>query len=151
MSYWLLKTEPSDFSWENLKQKPDGREIWDGVRNYQARKYLREMQAGDRAFFYHSKGRPQQIVGIVEIVRAAFPDPTQFEPGHPRQDPKSNPADPRWSAVEVKRVRDIHPPIGREELKRIPELCGMVLLNNTRLSVQPVSGKEWEIILELRA
>ncbi len=151
MNYWLMKTEPNTYSWEDFKAEPQRRDYWDGVRNYQARNLMKSMRVGDLAFFYHSVVKPQVITGIVRIVREAYPDPTQFDPQSPYFDPKSAPENPRWVAVDIEYVTDILPPITREELKAIPELQNMVLLKKgSRLSIQPVTPKEWQIILGLR-
>ncbi len=151
MNYWLMKTEPNTYSWEDLKAEPQRRDYWDGVRNYQARNLMKSMRVGDLAFFYHSVVKPQVITGIVRIVREAYPDPTQFDPQSPYFDPKSTPENPRWVAVDIEYVTDILPPITREELKAIPELQNMVLLKKgSRLSIQPVTPEEWQIILGLR-
>ncbi len=151
MNYWLLKTEPGTYSWDDLKSQPGRRDYWDGVRNYQARNLMKTMKVGDLAFFYHSVVKPQVIPGIVRIVREAYPDPTQFDPQSPYFDPKSTPENPRWVAVDIEFVADIEPPIQRDELKIIPELQQMMLLKKgSRLSVQPVTPEEWQIILSLR-
>ncbi|NOX37588.1 MAG: EVE domain-containing protein [Calditrichaeota bacterium] len=151
MRYWLLKSEPETYSWTDLKSQPNQTDIWDGVRNYQARNFLRDMRINDLAFFYHSVVRPQAIVGIVRIVREAYPDPTQFDPQSPYYDPKSDPDQPRWVAVDVQAVQDVLPPITRDELKSIPELEDMPLLRKgNRLSVQPVTPQQWQRILALR-
>ena len=151
MSYWLLKTEPRTYSWEDLKAEPGRRDYWDGVRNYQARNLMKSMKVGDLAFFYHSVVKPQAIMGIVKIVREAYPDPTQFDFNSRYFDPKSTPENPRWVAVDIEYVTDILPPITREELKAIPELQTMMLLKKgSRLSVQPVTPEEWQTILALR-
>jgi len=151
MNYWLLKTEPNTYSWDDLKAEPNRRDYWDGVRNYQARNLMKTMKVGDLAFFYHSVVKPQSIMGIVRIVREAYPDPTQFALQSPYFDPKSNPENPRWVAVDIEYVTDVEPPITRDELKAIPELANMMLLKKgSRLSVQPVSPEEWQIILALR-
>jgi predicted RNA-binding protein with PUA-like domain len=151
MAYWLLKSEPNTYSWNDLLDQPDQTDIWDGVRNYQARNYLRSMKQGDLAFFYHSVVKPQVIMGIVEIIGEPFPDPTQFDPSSPYFDPKASPEKPRWTAVRVKASFSFDPPISRDELKLIQELQSMVLLQKgSRLSVQPVTKEEWKIILQLR-
>lgn len=151
MNYWLMKTEPGTYSWDDLKAEPDRRDYWDGVRNYQARNLMKTMRVGDLAFFYHSVVKPQVIIGIVRIVREAYPDPTQFDPNSPYYDPKSTPENPRWVAVDIQYVTDVLPPITREELKIIPELQNMVLLKKgSRLSIQPVTPEEWQIILGMR-
>src|SRR5437660_782541 len=100
MTYWLMKSEPEAFSIDDLRRK--GQSAWDGVRNFQARKNLRAMRAGDRAFFYHSSAKPTAIVGEMEIVREAHPDPTQFDPASPYFDSHASPAAPRWDQVEVR-------------------------------------------------
>ncbi|GAB4181673.1 MAG: EVE domain-containing protein [Calditrichia bacterium] len=151
MSYWLLKTEPSVYGWKDLMNRPGRTDMWEGVRNYQARNYMRDMEIGDRAFFYHSVVKPQVITGVVEIVREAYPDPTQFDPSSGYIDPKATPENPRWFVVEVKALYEFDPPISREELKKIPELKDMVLLQKgSRLSIQPVTEEEWHIIHSLR-
>ncbi len=150
MNYWLMKTDPDTYSWEDLKRQPERTDYWDGVRNYQARNLMKQMQVGDLALFYHSVVKPQIIPGVVRIVRAAYPDPTQFDATSPYFDPKSSPENPRWVAVDVQWVQDFLPPITREELKAIPELEEMVLFKNSRLSIQPVTPAQWEIILSLR-
>ncbi len=151
MNYWLLKSEPGTYSWRDLKAQPEGIDMWDGVRNYQARNFLRAMKINDLAFFYHSVVKPQAIMGIVRIVAEAYPDPTQWDPRSPYYDPAGSPENPRWVAVDVQYVRDLLPPITREELKAVPALSRMVLLQKgNRLSVQPVTENEWRIILSLR-
>lgn len=151
MNYWLMKTEPNTYSWDDLKRQPGKRDYWDGVRNYKARNLMRQMKKGDRAFFYHSVVQPMSIMGIVEIVREAYPDPTQFDLKSQYHDPGSSKDNPRWVAVDIQYREDFAPPITRDELKEVRGLENMVLLKKgTRLSVQPVTAKEWEIILSLR-
>ena len=101
MNYWLVKTEPNTFSWDDLKNLPGKKDHWEGVRNYKARNYLRQMKKGDLAFFYHSVVKPISIVGIVEVVREAYPDHTQFDPKSDYYDPKSPKENPRWVMVDV--------------------------------------------------
>lgn len=132
MNYWLLKSEPFVFSFDQLLE--DGSAIWDGVRNYQARNYLRAMKEGDLGFFYHSN-EGLEIVGIVEITREAFPDPT-FDGD-------------RWSAVEVIPVTRLSRAVSLSEIKQTAELQEMALVKNLRLSVQPVTSSEWNIILQM--
>lgn len=148
--YWLLKSEPEEFGWDDLVASPNRTVRWDGVRNFQARNHLRAMRVGDLAFFYHSSSDPNAIAGIVRVVRGAYPDPTQFDASSPYFDSKSNPDNPRWVSVVVKAVKQIEPPIAMGELRSVPALASMVLLNHTRLSVQPVSASEWESVLALR-
>jgi len=149
MNYWLLKSEPNAFSINDLKKMPDQTEHWDGVRNYQARNLLRDqLQVGDRAFFYHSNCETPGIVGIVEVVRAGYPDHTAFDPHSNHFDPKSDPAKPRWFMVDVKYVRHTRRLMPLAELKQHPELENMPLLQKgNRLSVSPVTEQQWHYIL----
>ncbi|GFO56761.1 EVE domain-containing protein [Geomonas sp. Red276] len=149
-NYWLFKTEPSAFSLEDLKGRPDATEHWDGVRNFQARNFMRhEMKVGDLGFFYHSNIAEPAIVGIVEVVKEGYPDFTAFDPQSKYFDPKSNPEKPLWFMVDVRFVRELARPVTLAELKGVAELNGMVLLSRGRLSVQPVREEEWKIILGL--
>lgn len=149
--YWLLKSEPSVFSIDDLRVAPGQRTSWEGVRNYQARNFLRdEMQVGDQAFFYHSNAAPPGIVGIVEIVRAGYPDHTAFDPASRYFDPKSDPAQPTWFMVDVRLVQVFPRIITLEELKRTPGLEHMLVIRRgMRLSVQPVTEAEWHTVLAL--
>jgi predicted RNA-binding protein with PUA-like domain len=150
MHYWLMKSEPDAFGIEDLKARPGQTEHWDGVRNYQARNLLREMQRGDQAFFYHSSCAEPGIAGIVQIARDAYPDHTAFDPESKYYDPKSKPEKPLWYMVDVKFVRELAHPITLRELKAHPSLAGMRLLQRgNRLSVMPVSADEWRFILKL--
>lgn len=150
MNYWLLKTEPHVYSWQDLKNEMARTSSWEGIRNYQARNYIRaEMKSGDLCFIYHSAIKPPYIVGIAEIVRESYPDHYAFEFGHEYFDPKSDPKNPVWFMVDIKAIQEFKEPISIDQLKVIPELRNMVLLNNSRLSVQPVSDKEWHIISAL--
>lgn len=146
MAFWLMKSEPDTFSIDDLKRKQ--REHWDGVRNYQARNYLRVMKRGDQAFFYHSSCAVPGIAGIAKITREAFADPTQFDPASDYHDPRSDPEDPRWTAVEVAYVRHTKRVITLTELKSLPALVEMPLIQRgARLSVMPVTEDEWQTIL----
>lgn len=147
MNHWLLKSEPDVFSIDDLKNSPNQTAPWDGVRNYQARNYLRAMQIGDLAFFYHSNAKPSGIVGIIKIVKKATPDLSAFNPENKYYDPKSKPEQPRWFCVQVKFVKKFKQMISLEEIKHIKELHTMALLHHSRLSVQPVTTKEWDIII----
>lgn len=148
MKYWLMKSEPTAFSIDDLAQR--GTEPWDGVRNYQARNYLRQMRVGDKAFFYHSNCAEPAIVGVVEVVTEAYPDPSQFDPDSPYFDPKSSREAPRWSLVEVRFERKLARPITLRELKADPALAGLALLQRgNRLSVMPVTPAQWRHILAL--
>jgi predicted RNA-binding protein with PUA-like domain len=150
MNFWLMKSEPTTYSWSDLKNKSDQRDTWEGVRNYQARNYMKDMRRGDQAFFYHSGTKSQAIMGIIEIVRTAYVDPTQFDPISSYFDPKSKPENPRWIMVDVKHQSEFNPPITRKEIKSIPELQDMILFHNSRLSIQPVTESAWKIISDLR-
>lgn len=151
MTYWLMKSEPHVFGIADLAARPNKTEHWDGVRNFQARNFLRDqMRLGDRAFFYHSSCPEPGIAGIVEIARAGYPDPTAFDPDNDHYDPKSTPDKPIWYMVDVKLVRTFARVITLQELKRHPELRGMRLLaRGNRLSVMPVSAAEWAFIVGL--
>jgi predicted RNA-binding protein with PUA-like domain len=151
MRYWLMKSEPEEFSVDDLKHRPKQTEPWDGVRNYQARNFMRdEMRNGDQAFFYHSSCKTPGIAGIMEIVREGYPDHTAFDPESKHFDPKSDPEKPRWFMVDVKYTRHTGRVISLAELKEHDELAGMKLLQKgNRLSVMPVSEHEWFYILGL--
>ncbi|RMI27797.1 MAG: EVE domain-containing protein [Calditrichaeota bacterium] len=152
MQYWLLKSDPEVYSWEDLKRQPGGTDYWDGVRNYQARNFMRQMQVGDLAFFYHSQQKPPAIMGIVKIVRPAYPDPTQFDPSSTYFDPKSTRENPRWVAVDIQYYQEFTEPVTLPELRQTPGLEQMILLRKgSRLSVMPITEDEWRIILSLRA
>jgi len=150
-SYWLMKSEPESFSIDDLKRKR--REAWDGVRNYQARNFMRDgMRPGDQVFFYHSNCALPGIAGIAEVASDAYPDPTQFDPGSPYFDPASTRGDPRWMLVDVQFVRKLARTIGLDELKRQPALDGMALLRKgNRLSVMPVEPTHWRYILGMES
>ena len=149
-NHWLFKSEPSCFSLEDLKNRPDATEHWDGVRNYQARNFLRDqIKLGDRVFFYHSNTAEPAIVGIAQVVREGYPDWTAFDPENDHFDPRSAPEKPIWYMVDVRFVRVLPRPITLAELRGIPALAGMALLNRSRLSVQPVREEEWDLILKL--
>ena len=151
MAYWLMKTEPSEFSIDDLKARPRRTEPWDGVRNYQARNMMRdEMKKGDGVLFYHSNCDEPGIIGIAKVAREGYPDPTAFDPEDKHYDPKSDPGDPRWFHVDVKFVRKLGRTITLGELKSHEELAGMALVRRgNRLSIMPVSDAEWEFILGL--
>lgn len=147
-----MKTEPSVFSWDDLKQMPNQISSWEGVRNYQARNLMRDqMQVGNLVFFYHSVVTPQAIMGIAKVVRAAYPDYFAFDSSSKYYDSQSSPDNPRWLMVDIQHVEDFVPPITLNELRQIKALKDMMLLQKgRRLSVQPVTSKEWKIILALR-
>jgi predicted RNA-binding protein with PUA-like domain len=134
MRYWLFKSEPGTFSWETQKARGEKGEPWDGVRNYQARNNMRVMKLGDRGFFYHS-GEDKEIVGIVEVCALAHPDPKD--------------STGTWECVDVKAVCDVPKPVSLNEVKAHPKLSNMALVTNSRLSVQPVTAEEWEIVCKM--
>jgi len=149
MKYWLMKSEPDTFSIDDLKRKKH--EAWDGVRNYQARNFMRdEMRVGDGVFFYHSNCAEPGIAGIAEVASDAYPDPTQFDPKSKYFDPASSRDNPRWMLVDVKYVKKLKRVVTLDELKQHPKLEGMTLLRKgNRLSVMPVDATEWKYILGL--
>lgn len=152
MGYWLLKSEPSVFGVADLENAPDQTTPWEGVRNYQARNFLRDdLRLGDRAFFYHSGTANPAIVGIVEVVRAGYPDETAFDPGSPYHDSASTPDHPRWYRVNVRLVRRLRRSITLAELKRHQEALGdfPLLRRGNRLSVLPVTVARWAFVLAL--
>ena len=151
MACWLFKSEPDTFGIDDLEAQPDRTDHWDGVRNYQARNFMRDdMAVGDQGFFYHSNTKEPGIVGIVEIVRAAYPDHTALDPESPYYDPKSDPDNPRWYMVDVRLVRRLARTITLAELKAHPELADMPLVKKgNRLSVMPVTPEQWDFILAL--
>lgn len=134
MAYWLFKSEPDVFSWDDLVAKGDAGEEWDGVRNYQARNFMRAMKVGDQGLFYHSN-IGKEAVGIVEVIAEAHPDSTAD--------------DPKWECVDIKAVKPLPRPLSLDQAKQEPALKDMVLVNNSRLSVQPVAEAEWAAILKL--
>lgn len=151
VNYWLMKSEPDSFSINDLQAKPHQTEHWDGVRNYQVRNMMRdEMKVGDLAFFYHSNCQEPGIVGIMEIIKAAYPDFNAFDPDHIHFDPKSHPDTPRWLMVDVKYVASLPRTITLKELKQKPELADLALVKRgNRLSIMPVSQPHWQFILAL--
>lgn len=134
MRYWLFKSEVSTWSWDQQVAKGEAGEEWDGVRNYQARNFMREMEVGDLGFFYHSQ-KEKEIVGIVEVCAAAHPD--------------SSTDDDRWECVDIRAVKPLPTPVTLEDCKAEPRLKDMVLINNSRLSVQPVTEAEWKIVCDM--
>ncbi|MDH4261656.1 MAG: EVE domain-containing protein [Spirochaetia bacterium] len=151
MKYWLFKTEPETFSWEDLKKSKNKTTAWEGVRNYQARNFFKEMQIGDLLFFYHSVVKPLCIMGIAKVVKEAYPDHHQFDPSSKYFDISASMDNPRWFMVDVQWVQDFIPPVERELLMSIPQLQNMHLLQRgSRLSIQPVAENEWNTILSLQ-
>jgi predicted RNA-binding protein with PUA-like domain len=131
MQYWLFKSEPSTWSWDQQVAKGDAGEEWDGVRNYQARNFMRDMAVGDRGFFYHSQSE-KAVVGLVEVIAEAHPDRTTD--------------DARWECVDIKALEALPQPVTLDQIKAREDLADMVLVRNSRLSVQPVSEMEWAAI-----
>jgi len=134
MAYWLFKSEPDTWSWDQQVAKGDVREDWNGVRNYQARNNMRAMKIGDKGFFYHSNVG-KEIVGIVEVCATSHPDSTTD--------------DPRWECVDIRAIRPVPRPVTLEDAKAEPRLAEMALVKNTRLSVQPVTEEEWAVVCEM--
>ena len=134
MNYWLFKSEPDTWSWDQQVAKGDAGEEWGGVRNYQARNNMRAMKIGDRGFFYHSNVG-KEVVGIVEVCAESAPDSTTD--------------DPRWDCVHIRAIKPLVHPVTLEDCKVQPGLENMVLVNNTRLSVQPVTAEEWQIVCRM--
>ena len=134
MAYWLFKSEPSTWSWAQQKDKGAAGEEWDGVRNYQARNFMRQMAVGDLGFFYHSQ-KEKSVVGIVEVSAEAHPDSTTD--------------DARWECVDIRAVKDLMQPVSLDQIKTEPRLAEMMLVKNSRLSVQPVTQEEWDLILSM--
>jgi predicted RNA-binding protein with PUA-like domain len=151
MKHWLLKSEPDVFSLEDLKNCPNQTEHWDGIRNYQARNLIRdEKKVGDRAFFYHSRQAEPAVIGTVRIVREAYPDHTSWDPTSKYFDKKSSTENPRWLMVDVQFESEFARPVTLKKLRNIPELKEMFLLRKgMRLSIQPVTEEEFQLILSL--
>ncbi len=151
MNYWLFKSEPHCFSWEDLKNAPEQTTAWDGVRNYQARNFMRAMKCGDKGLFYHS-GKKTEITGIVEIVKEAYPDHTAWDMQNGHFDAKSTPERPLWDMVDVRLIQSFKTPLPRSILKNEPELAHMELMKKgSRLSVQEVTPHAFQYILKLAA
>ncbi len=150
MSYWLLKTEPAECSIEDLAAQPTKVVVWEGVRNYQARNFLRQMHEGDEVLVYHSSCKLIGVAGTARISRTVYPDPAQFDPESPYFDPKSSLDLPRWDAVDVVFVQKFSQLLPLDEIKACPALVDLALVKKgNRLSVMPVSANEWSSILEL--
>jgi predicted RNA-binding protein with PUA-like domain len=149
--YWLFKSEPESFSIDDLERAPRQTTSWNGVRSYQARNLLRdEIKVGDGVVFYHSNAAPAAAVGLAEVVRAGYPDATQFDPGSHHHDPGAAPDAPRWFMVDIKLKEKFRRPLPLAELRARPALADMVLLRRgSRLSVQPVTAREWKVVAAL--
>ncbi len=150
MRYWLVKSEPEVFSFDDLLASPRKTTAWDGVRNYQARNLLREMKKGDQVLFYHSSTDPTAVIGVTEVVKEAYPDASAFDRTNDRFDPKSKRESPTWYSVDLRAVEKLPRPVTLSELRHTKGLEKMVLLQKgSRLSVQPVSQREFEIVCGL--
>jgi len=152
MNYWLMKSEPTEFSIDDLESSPGHKTCWDGVRNYQARNFMRDMRRGDLAFFYHSNCAEPGIAGIAKIVKQAYPDFTAFDPNDKHFDPKSTRENPRWYMVDIKFERKLKRVITLTELKQHADktLDGLALLRRgNRLSVLPMNARQWKFVLSL--
>ena len=145
-AHWLLKSEPDVFGYADLARRRN--EPWNGVRNYQARNFLRAMQAGDLCLFYHSQAKPSGVAGVARVLHSAVPDNLQFDVQSPYYDPRSTPDNPRWSMVEVEAVAALPHFLSLDALRELPELSGLRLLQKgTRLSVMPVTASEFRVIV----
>jgi predicted RNA-binding protein with PUA-like domain len=151
MNYWLMKSEPDVFGLEDLKNAPAQTTAWEGVRNYQARNFMRDlMRVGDKVLFYHSNTQPPGIAGLAKIARTAYPDFHAWDPASPYFDPKSNPEQPRWLMVDVQYVATLPCFVSLAELRAEPSLAAMkVLQKGQRLSIQPVTAGEYRKVCEM--
>jgi len=150
MRYWLMKSEPTCFSIDDLAKAPKKTTSWDGVRNYQARNFMKEMEKGDLVLFYHSSTEPPHIAGVAEVVKKAYPDLTALDPKDDHYDPKATPSKPIWEMVDIRFVRKLDAPLTLDDLRPVAALEKMELLRRgSRLSVQPVSTAEWKAVEKL--
>ena len=150
MNYWLFKTEPGCFSFDDLKKRPNMTESWDGVRNFQARNFLRDtIQVGDKVLFYHSNIPQPAVVGLAVVVRPGHPDITALNPNGEHFDPKASVDKPIWYMVDVRYCKPLQRLVTLENIKQNPLLAEMPLVKRSRLSIQPVSADEWRIILTM--
>lgn len=148
--YWLMKSEPDVFSIRDLANSPERTTSWEGVRNYQARNFMRAMKKGDGVLFYHSNADPPAIVGTARVVRTAYPDPTAVGGRRRSDQPKRTLSGPRWDMVDIQLVRQFQQPLSLPRLRKDPKLGKMELLRKgSRLSVQPVRPEEWDRVMEL--
>ena len=145
--HWLMKSEPDVFSIDDLKKKGVGG--WDGVRNYQARNYMKDMTVGDKVLFYHSNALPPGVAGLAEVVKTAYPDPTQFDPKADHYDPKATPDKPIWFQVDLGKAKRLPRFLSLDELRGVPAIADMPLFNRSRLSVQPVTPEQYKTIVAL--
>ena len=151
MNYWLAKTEPGTYSWDDLKNETNKTTSWEGIRNYQIRNFIRDdIKNGDLVFIYHSVVNPMVIMGIAEVIREAYPDHFAFDVSHKYYDQKSKLDNPTWLMFDIKAIQEFNPSVTLDELKNHPELNDMALLKKgNRLSIQKVSPDEWDFILKL--
>ena len=150
MNYWLFKTEPGCFSFDDLKARPNMTEPWDGVRNFQARNFLRDtIKVGDKVLFYHSNIPEPAVVGLAEVVRGGYPDYTALDPNREHFDPKASPQNPIWYMVDVRYLEVLPRSVTLESIKRNPLLADMPLVKRSRLSIQPVTLEAWRLILAM--
>jgi predicted RNA-binding protein with PUA-like domain len=149
--FWLIKSEPSEFSIDDLEKSKNQTTYWDGVRNYQARNFIRdEMKIGDKVLFYHSNTEPNAIVGVCEVIKEAYPDHTQFDSKHVHYNPKANKKDPTWFMIDIKLVKKFKRLVTLEEIKANPKLAKMRLVQRgNRLSIMPVTKDEYDEIIRL--
>jgi predicted RNA-binding protein with PUA-like domain len=148
-NYWLVKSEPETFSFDDLLASPKQTTHWDGVRNYAARNHLRAMKTGDLVFFYHSSASPAAIVGVAEVARDAYPDASAFDSADSHYDPKSKREDPTWFMVDIRAVERLPRAVSLDEVKTTKGLEEMALVRLGRLSVQPVTKREYDIVRKL--
>ena len=144
---WLMKSEPDVYSIDDLKR--DGSTCWEGVRNYQARNLMREMEVGDAVLFYHSNAKPPGVAGLARVARTAYPDHFSWDPAHKYYDPKSTADEPRWWMVDVEYVDTLPHLVALDQLKAEPALEDMVVTKRSRLSVQPVRQEEYEAVVRM--
>jgi len=150
MNYWLFKSEPDEYSIDDLKNEPGHTGRWDGIRNFQARNFLRDrVQEGDGVLFYHSACKVPAVVGTAEVVRAAYADPAQFDPESKYFDPKAAVETPRWFCVDIRWHSAFARPVALKDIKQNPQLAEMVLVKQGRLSIQPVTAAEWQLLNRL--
>ena len=146
-SYWLMKSEPHVYSIDDLKR--DATTYWEGVRNYQARNHMRAMKKGDEVLYYHSQQTPPGVVGVARVIKEAYPDFTQFDETSKYYDPKSSEDRPRWWMVDIEFVKKFESEVSLRDIRTVTALTSMVLVNNSRLSVQPVAPEEFDVIRKM--
>ena len=147
--FWLVKSEPDEFSLQDLQQLGEQGESWQGVRNFQARNYLRQMQIGDEVLFYHSSCKPAQVVGVAKVVREVYIDQSAFDASSPYFDAKSDRQQPKWQTVDLAFVKQFKKPVTLAQIKQQRLLADMMLIKQPRLSVMPISQQHWQSILAM--